>query len=95
LSDVSVSGAIEKAQAERAERLQVDADSVLQRLAGIGFGTITATPVEVRALELTGRHIGMFIDRHEIKHGALSPTETRQRLAILLDIDEDPNDPAP
>jgi phage terminase small subunit len=42
------------------------------------------TQEKVRALELLGKHLGMFIERHEVKVGNLSPQQRAARVAALL-----------
>jgi phage terminase small subunit len=80
LTKPDIAAAIEAAQRERAERVQVTAEEVLQRLAEIARGEVrteVATKVGIvdlppsfsdrnRALELLGKHLGMFVDRHEL-----------------------------
>lgn len=75
-----VAAAISKAQQARAERVQITAAEVLERLIEIARGEIQVLkvtkvgPMELppdfsdrtRALELIGKHLGMFTDKTEI-----------------------------
>lgn len=61
----SVQQAIQEAQADRSQRTEVTADWVVQRLREeAGPGGISPA-ARVRALELLGKHLGMFPDKHE------------------------------
>lgn len=83
-------------------------DAAAKMLSGIEFSTLTPgegpvlgtakvkTNDRMRALELLGKHLGMFVDRKELSgpgggpipledYAALSDTERSQRLAALLD----------
>ncbi len=80
-----VSEAIKSAQEARSEKAGITAEWVLQRLKteaerqGAGAGHAA----RVRALELIGKHVGMFIDRVSV--------ETPSRLVIVEEIvDADP-----
>ncbi len=57
-----VSEAIQKALEERRERVQIDADYVLARLKEEGefTGEGSSHSARVRALELLGKHVGLF-----------------------------------
>lgn len=90
-----IAAAIEAAQSERAERVQVTAEEVLQRLAEIARGEVrteVATKVGIvdlppsfsdrnRALELLGKHLGMFTDKLE--------TSGSQRIEVVYVDDPD------
>lgn len=65
---------IEERMAERAKRTEVSQDDVVKELATIGFAkTALVNEFEVKtndklkALELLGRHLGMFTDKSEVK----------------------------
>ena len=52
--------------AERQAKYNLNADNVLQEMAEVGFAKHYKTPTageKVRALELAGRHLGLFKDR--------------------------------
>ena len=87
LKDVEVHAYIEERQKERAEKLELDADWVLEKLKTVVDMSMQAKPVEKwdynekklvetgeyqydstganRALELIGKHLGMFKDKIE------------------------------
>lgn len=65
---------IEERMADRAKRTEVTQDDVVKELATIGFAkTALVNEFEVKtndklkALELLGRHLGMFTDKSEVK----------------------------
>ena len=57
---------IDKAQAERAQRMEVSIDTVVSELAKLGFAHVDAPPPMVKhaALVSLGKHLGMFTERH-------------------------------
>lgn len=68
LANVGIAAAVEAAQAKRAKAVQVSAEWVLQRLVRnerravrVGEGAVVN-----KALELIGRHLGMFKDKVEV-----------------------------
>ena len=79
LKHVEIAAAIQKAQEARSERTKIDQDWVIERLVGVYEASMGARPVcdkngeekgftfnptaANRALELIGKHKGMFIDR--------------------------------
>ena len=65
---------IKERMADRAKRTEVSQDDVVKELATIGFAkTALVNEFEVKtndklkALELLGRHLGMFTDKSEVK----------------------------
>lgn len=83
LKKPEIAAAIAQAKAERAERVQIDADEVLAHLTAIARGEVRtekATKVgivdlppdfgeRIRAMELLGKHLGMFTDRLDVTSG--------------------------
>ncbi len=74
LRNTNVSAYIEKRMAERSKRTEVKQDDVIKELAKIGFARTALlyemevkTNDKLKALELLGRHLGMFTDKQEIK----------------------------
>lgn len=74
LRNDNVAEYIKERMAERAKRTEVTQDDVVKELATIGFAkTALVNEFEVKtndklkALELLGRHLGMFTDKSEIK----------------------------
>ncbi|MEW6237077.1 MAG: terminase small subunit [Candidatus Omnitrophota bacterium] len=77
LKKPEIKKAIDKALAERSARTEIDADRVVQEIGTIAFakvGKIKAAD-KIRALELLGKHLGMFVKKFEI---------TEQRGGVLL-----------
>lgn len=67
LANVSVREAVERGQGKIADKLELTAERVLQdleevRVRALGDGQYAPA---VRAIELRGKHIGMFVDRTE------------------------------
>lgn len=74
LRNDNVAEYIKERMADRAKRTEVSQDDVVKELATIGFAkTALVNEFEVKtndklkALELLGRHLGMFTDKSEIK----------------------------
>lgn len=71
LKNVEMQKKIQELQQERAERTEITQDRVLKELAGIGFAPITKGKIKAadktKALELLGRHLGMFTDKLQIE----------------------------
>lgn len=71
LSKLDIQKKIQELQQERAERTEITQDKVLKELAGIGFAPITKGKIraadKTKALELLGRHLGMFTDKLQIE----------------------------
>ena len=71
LSKPDIQRKIQELQQERAERTEITQDKVLKELAGIGFAPITKGKIKAadktKALELLGRHLGMFTDKLQIE----------------------------
>lgn len=70
LRNRKVMDAIAAARAERTKRVKVDQDFVLNRLMeeAEGSGPDSNASARIRATELLGKHIGMFVDRHQVEH---------------------------
>ena len=67
---------IEKLQSERGKRLNISQDDVIRELSDIAFQPLNGENMttgaikvneKIRALELLGKHFGMFVDRVEQK----------------------------
>ena len=74
LRNTKVAEYIEERMADRAKRTEVTQDNVVKELETIGFAkTALVNEFEVKtndklkALELLGRHLGMFTDKSEVK----------------------------
>ena len=70
--------AIQAARAEQSKRTQITADWVLTRLreeATPGSENTNFSPSRVKALELLGKHLALFVDK----------IQTEQRYVIILD----------
>ena len=74
-----VQDAITEAQAERAERTKVDADFVLKGLCREAEAGDTDDPntARIRAMELLGKHLGMFVERAAVEVTEQGPREIR------------------
>ena len=71
--------AIAAAQAERAESTKVDAAFVLNGLQREAAAGDTGEPntARIRAMELLGKHLGMFADRLKVEDETQGPREVR------------------
>ncbi len=74
LKNVNVSTYIGKRMEERSKRTEIKQDDVVKELAKIGFAKSALlyemevkTNDKLKALELLGRHLGMFTDKQEIR----------------------------
>jgi phage terminase small subunit len=68
LQKTTVSEAIVAAKAERARRCKLTATWVIRRLRREAIKA-RSPAARVRALELLGKHLGLFVDRHEVNMG--------------------------
>lgn len=83
LTDADIAAAIEAAQAERAERLQLTADDVLKGLYAEATydGEGSSHSARVQAWAHIGKHLGMFTDKVE--------TSGSQRIEVVYVDDPD------
>jgi hypothetical protein len=75
LSNVDIQRRISELQAERAERTQVDADFVVERLRAIADQWQINPSAATRALELLGRHLGIFERDNRQQQTAVVPIQ--------------------
>jgi phage terminase small subunit len=90
LQNPLIAACIAEAQAERAKRVEITADTVLQDIEAIKRDAMTAEKTGMRnhaaalkAAELQGRHLGMWIDKTELtgqNGGPLQITEIVRRV---------------
>lgn len=68
LANVSVQEKIAKLKAERAKRTEMKQDSVIQELAAVARAEVKGVRAvdKLKALELLGKHLGMFVERYEV-----------------------------
>ncbi len=101
LKHVEIAAAVQKAQEARSERTKIDQDWVIERLVGVYEASMEARPVcdkngeekgftfnptaANRALELIGKHKGMFIDRKLIGLRRIKDMTEDELVAILGD----------
>ena len=69
LRNTKVAAYIEEKIAERSERTEIKQDDVVKELAKIGFAEspLIGEIDKLKALELLGKHLGMFTEKQEIK----------------------------
>ena len=72
LKNAKVAARIAELQAETAKRLEVTVDSVMADLEGLCSSAVAAKQFgpAVRAKELQGKRLGMFVDRHEVSEAS-------------------------
>ena len=101
LGNVKVAAAVQKAQEARSERTKINQDWVIERLVGVYEASMGARPVcdkngeekgftfnptaANRALELIGKHKGMFIDRKLIGLRRIEDMTEDELVALLGD----------
>lgn len=68
LANVSVQEKIAELKGERAKRTEMTQDSVIQELAAVARAEIKGVRAvdKLKALELLGKHLGMFVERYEV-----------------------------
>ncbi len=98
---VEIAAAVQKAQEARSERTKINQDWVIERLVGVYEASMEARPVcdkngeekgftfnptaANRALELIGKHKGMFIDRKLIGLRRIEDMTEDELVALLGD----------
>jgi phage terminase small subunit len=92
LVNVGIQEAIVAAKAERACRCKLSATWVIRRLRkeATARGPNASPSARVRALELLGKHLGLFPDRHQVEVGQPLTVEIVERL-----VEARKPDPAP
>lgn len=75
--------AIKAQQAKVVKKLEIKAEDVLGELAKVAFD-VELSPLKVRALELLGKHLQLFVERVDLKVDALTPEERAARAAALI-----------
>jgi phage terminase small subunit len=83
LTKADVAAAIAEAQAKRAERTQITADWVIQKLReeATRHGPDSSHGARVTALRLLGQHLGMFPKKLEVNGPGGKPIETARELS--------------
>jgi phage terminase small subunit len=67
LAKLSIQQAVQQGKDDRSRRTQITQDSVLTGIRDIVDATRQAQPsVALRGLELLGKHLGLFTEKHEI-----------------------------
>jgi Terminase small subunit len=98
LKNADVLFALNQARSERAKRVEVDQDFVIQALVkeSTREGKDTSHSARVSALGLLGKHLGMFADKLKVEHvGDPIVTEvivrTREEASALAKLNENSN----
>lgn len=68
LSKLNIQEKIAELKAERSKRTEITQDSVIQELAAVARAEVKGvrTVDKLKALELLGKHLGMFVERYEV-----------------------------
>lgn len=68
LSKLDIQEKIAELKAERAKRTEMTQDSVIQELAAVARAEVKGVCAvdKLKALELLGKHLGMFVERYEV-----------------------------
>lgn len=83
LREPAVAAAIEARRAKVLGKLEVKAETVLGELAKVAFDPETSA-MKVRALELLGKHLQLFVEKVDLRVDAMTPEERAARAAALL-----------
>lgn len=75
--------AIAAGRAKVLGRLEVKAETVLAELAKVAFDD-EVSAIKVRALELLGKHLQLFVEKIDLKVDAMTPEERAARAAALI-----------
>lgn len=112
LANVGVAAAIQKAMNKRAEKVELTAERVLEEISAIGFTELMPPmkgeegglewPVvrasdKLKALELLGKHLKLFTEKHELAHSfdMLTDEQLQARLNVLLEKAAPTSEPIP
>ena len=68
LSKLNIQEKIVELKAERSKRTEITQDSVIQELAAVARAEVKGVRAvdKLKALELLGKHLGMFVERYEV-----------------------------
>lgn len=68
LSKLDIQEKITELKGERAKRTEMTQDSVIQELAAVASAEVKGVRAvdKLKALELLGKHLGMFVERYEV-----------------------------
>ena len=68
LSKLNIQEKIAELKAERSKRTEITQDSVIQELAAVARAEVKGERAvdKLKALELLGKHLGMFVERYEV-----------------------------
>lgn len=83
LREPAVVEAIAAGRAKVLGKLEVKAENVLAELAKVAFDE-EVSPIKVRALELLGKHLQLFVEKIDLKVDAMTPEERAARAAALI-----------
>jgi phage terminase small subunit len=82
-----IAAAVKAAQDARAGRTEINQDFVLKGLKAEaeGSGDDSSSSARIRAFELLGKHLGMFVDRHEHAGPNGGPIPFKQIERVIVD----------
>lgn len=68
LSKLNIQEKIAELKAERSKRTEITQDSVIQELTAVARAEVKGVRAvdKLKALELLGKHLGMFVERYEV-----------------------------
>ena len=86
LKHVEVAAVIERASAELSERTGFAAEDTVHAIGRIAYDTETHLGYRLKALELLGRHFGIFVQKSEVRHsGRISHDSGMQATMDLIE----------
>lgn len=81
----AVAEAIASGRAKVLKKFEVKAEQVIEELAKVAFDQ-EVSPIKVRALELLGKHLQLFVERVDMRVDAMRPEERAARATALLTV---------
>lgn len=81
----AVAEAISAGRAKVLKKFELKAEQVIEELAKVAFDPETS-PIKVRALELLGKHLQLFVERVDMRVDAMRPEERAARATALLTV---------
>lgn len=83
LREPAIVEAIAAGRAKVLAKIEVKAENVLAELAKVAFDD-EVSAIKVRALELLGKHLQLFVEKIDLKVDAMTPEERAARAAALI-----------
>lgn len=91
LTNVDIEECLQELITERSERVQITADAVLTGISSIAFDESVKPNDRLKAYDLLGKHLGLFVERREIATTprTLDDMSDDELIALIGDDDDD------